>query len=180
MYMKHSRKRFFQYDFEDVNCTWEPTVDRWDPKHERFITGRPYTGFGTAPFEYAGKTVNPHPFSRHFVINNIREDLEKELGVEFYFCLVGLYVDNTVGIPYHHDEIEHDDDIIASVSFGATRTFRNRMDETGEVTEYSLTNGDLLVFDGASQRVSMHDVPAQDRPSGPRINLTYRTARSFK
>ena len=159
--------------FEDI--AWLEPTNRYDERHQRYITGRPSQGFGDEAFAYAGKEIDPLPWHSHMYVNQLKARLERDLGVDFYFCLAGLYADETIGIPYHHDEIESDDDLIVSLSFGATRLFQNRKDSDGWVDSYIVENGDLMVFDGHSQRVSQHGVPALSSPCGPRINLTFRT-----
>ena len=160
---------------------WLEPTNRWDPKHERMISGRPTQGYGDAPFSYAGKTINPLPWANNSKVSELKARLEKFLNVEFYFVLVGLYEDNTVGIPMHHDEIEHDDDIIVSLSFGDTRVFEMQPTTAGNVPvkRYLLEEGDLVIMTGKNQRLAQHAVPPMETPCSSRVNLTFRTKRSF-
>jgi alkylated DNA repair dioxygenase AlkB len=65
--------------------------------------------------------------------------------------------------------------VIASLSLGATRSFRLRHRERlhGPVN-ISLTDGSLLLMAGDTQRNWQHAVPKETREKGPRINLTFR------
>lgn len=170
---------------QDITVTpsdiaWLEPVDRFDPRHLRMIRGRPSQGYGSAEFSYAGKTINPLPWDANPKVNELRERLERFLGVEFYFCLCGLYEDHTVSIPMHHDEIEHDDDVIVSLSFGATRIFEMKETyDTSPLKRFILEEGDLVIMTGKNQRIAQHAVPSQETPAGPRVNLTFRTKRSF-
>ena len=145
------------------------------------IKGRPSQGYGEAAFSYAGKTINPLPWEANDKVTELKDRLERFLGVSFYFCLCGLYEDHTVGIPMHHDEIEHDDDVIVSLSFGATRIFEMKEClDTVPVKRFVLQEGDLVIMTGHNQRIAQHAVPSQETPCGPRVNLTFRTKRSFQ
>ena len=174
---------FWARDMEEVTANdihWLDPVTRWDPRHNREVVGRPTQGFGEAEFSYAGKTINPRPWNDNPKIDALRRKLERFLGVEFYFCLVGLYEDHTIGIPMHHDEIDHDDDIIASISFGATRVFEMQpVVSTLPLQRFILESGDLVIMTGENQRLAQHAVPPVSTPCGPRVNLTFRTKRSF-
>lgn len=162
------------------DIAWLEPTNRFDPRHQRMIKGRPSQGYGVADFSYAGKTIRPLPWECNDKITELKKRLEKFLGVEFYFCLCGLYEDHTVGIPMHHDEIEHDDDVIVSLSFGATRLFEMKETyDTAPLKRYILEEGDLVVMTGKNQRIAQHAVPEQETPAGPRVNLTFRTKRSF-
>ena len=172
-------KGFFNTTLKSYEIDWRTPVDRFDPVSKRHLKGRPSQGFGTANFNYAGKDMSPIPWETNFKVTGIKSILEKQLGVEFYFCLAGLYKDETSSIPYHYDVIEHDDDVIVSVSFGPPRLFVIKEDD-GTVHNYILENGDVLVMTGASQRNSQHAVPALVNPSTSRINLTFRTKRSYE
>lgn len=160
---------------------WNAPVTRWDPKTQRELIGRPSQGYGDAPFAYAGKHMDPLPWEANQVINSIKLELERFTGEEFYFCLCGLYENNQISIPHHKDEINDDDDIIASVSFGASRIFEvKHLNADGlPPVQYLLNDGDLIIMDGASQRVTSHAVPALETPCGERVNLTFRTKRSY-
>ena len=163
------------------DIAWLNPTNRWDPRHERMIRGRPSQGYGEAAFSYAGKTINPLPWESNDKVNELRKRLEKFLGYDFYFCLAGLYEDNTIGIPMHHDEIEHDDDVIVSLSFGATRIFEMKeCYDTAQMKRFVLEEGDLVIMTGHNQRIAQHGVPATETPCGPRVNLTFRTKRSFE
>ena len=170
-------------DMEEVGMNdvhWLDPVTRWDSRHNRKVVGRPTQGFGSDEFSYAGKTINPRPWEDNYQINAIKEKLERFLGVEFYFCLVGLYEDHTIAIPMHHDEIEHDDDVIASISFGASKVFEIQPVQSGlPLQRYLLNSGDLVIMTGENQRLCQHAVPPMATPCGPRENLTFRTKRSF-
>ena len=118
---------------------------------------------------------------------DIRHKLEQTLGSQFNFVLLNHYRDGEDSMGWHSDD-EHElgnEPLIASLSLGATRTFRVRQRrdgvERGEVASHrrqswklELVNGSLLVMWGRSQRDYQHCVPKSRRSSELRINLTYR------
>lgn len=166
--------KFSKATFTPNDIPWRMPQVRFDPKTNRMLQGRPSQGYGSEPFAYAGKHMDPLPWEANDKINSLRKGLESFFHVEFYFCLCGLYEDNTVAIPEHRDEIDRDDDIIVSLSYGATRLFQ--VQGPGNVVEnYIVEDGDMIVMDGRSQGISTHSVPAIAHATGPRVNLTFRT-----
>jgi len=181
---------------------FNPTFDRWDEPVVRktkngMVYGRPSRGFGDAPFEYAGKHMDPEPWTNRYFMPSIKTAAEElasaiyDKEVKFTFCLCGLYPDEK-GIPHHSDTVPTPKDIVVSVSYGAPRVFTWRRyqnpikDHTNtsdiyfkenflkEETHYILEHGDVIMFDGYSQLRSTHAVP--DLPMAEeRINLTFRT-----
>lgn len=63
---------------------------------------------------------------------------------------------------------------IASVSLGATRRFDLQHKETKEKVQIHLNSGSLLVMGGELQKYWKHQIPAQKKIEGGRINLTFR------
>jgi alkylated DNA repair dioxygenase AlkB len=63
---------------------------------------------------------------------------------------------------------------IASLSFGATRTFILRHKATKETLKLPLGDGSLLFMAGALQTHWLHGINKSSRPIGARINLTFR------
>jgi alkylated DNA repair dioxygenase AlkB len=65
--------------------------------------------------------------------------------------------------------------VIASLSFGATRTFRLRSRTTrAAALPLDLVHGSLLVMAGDTQRLYQHALPKRAGVAAPRINLTFR------
>ena len=179
---------------------FNPQFDHWDEPVVRktnngMVYGRPSRGFGDAPFEYAGKHMNPEPWTPELeAIKDQAENLASAIyldSIKFTFCLCGLYPGEE-GIPHHSDTVPTLDDVVVSVSFGAPRVFAWRTYQnaikhhtnTSDIffeenflnkeTFYILEHGDVLIFDGHSQMKSTHAVP--DLPlAEERINLTFRS-----
>jgi len=133
-----------------------PTFHEWDKPVDRevdgkLIKGRPTLGYGDFSFEYAGKYMEPRPWTDHAEMPYIRKaattltceffkqkkpegfphfwgghrhtTVDPEITLDFQFCLVGLYEDGTVDIPHHSDTVPSEDDLVLSISYGAPRLF---------------------------------------------------------
>lgn len=133
-----------------------PTFHEWDKPVDRevdgkLIKGRPTLGYGDFSFEYAGKYMEPRPWTDHAEMPYIRKaattltceffkqkkpegfphfwgghrhtTVDPDVNLDFQFCLVGLYEDGTVDIPHHSDTVPSEDDLVLSISYGAPRLF---------------------------------------------------------
>lgn len=160
----------FTPDFE-----FDPPVTRWDPKTNRELVGRPTKGFGTSDFYYAGKTLKCAPWETSPVVSKIRNDIELVYNIKVEYVLIGRYDDGQTGIPFHTDEMVGDNDLIINLSFGDPRLFRVKWNETQEIENYIVQNGEVLMFDGEVNNLMQHDVPALSGRSGLRYSLTFRT-----
>lgn len=59
--------------------------------------------------------------------------------------------------------------VIASLSLGATRTFRIKHNKTKETRTFELANGTLLIMGGTMQQFWNHEVPKTAQEVGERI-----------
>lgn len=98
-------------------------------------------------------------------------------GFEFNSVLINLYRNGEDYMGWHRDnEPEIDQQLIASMSFGATRKFKIRNRQSGEVTHIDLENGDLLLMENLQVEFE-HCLPKTKRPVDQRVNLTFRQIR---
>jgi alkylated DNA repair dioxygenase AlkB len=125
-------------------------------------------------YRYSGVTYAPSSWTSS--LSEIRDRLEKRLGVRFNGVLGNLYASERDSVGAHaDDEPEIDPDApIASVSLGATRKFVVRHRTSKARHALALAHGSLLVMAGTTQRVSQHEIPKMKTPCGPRVNLTFR------
>ena len=109
-------------------------------------------------------------------------------GVPFNAMLMRLYFDGGDEIAYHTDgrTFLGDTPTIASLSLGATAQFQmrrmtnvwpcggdNGVDHSTPRRDFSVSNGDLLVMRGVTQKHWHHRVP-KARSRRPRININFR------
>ena len=129
-------------------------------------------GHTTDPYGYSGIVMQPNP------MNDTLLEIEKKLKAftdeTFTTVLVNLYRDGQDSMGWHRDnEPEIDQASIASLSLGASRTFKVRDRQTKAVVNIDLHHGDLLVMEHL-QEVHEHSVPKRTKVSAPRMNFTFR------
>lgn len=92
----------------------------------------------------------------------------------FNACLFNQYRNGEDSMGWHRDnEPEIDPASIASLSLGATRTFKVRDRRNKKVTNIELEHGDLLVMEHL-QEAHDHSVPKRTKVATPRMNFTFR------
>ena len=82
------------------------------------------------------------------IIQELADRLEAQTGVKFASCLANLYRDGSDKVGWHADDepLFGEDPMIASLSFGASRTFKVR-EKGGKASEsVELTSGSLLIM----------------------------------
>jgi len=93
----------------------------------------------------------------------------------FNSVLMNYYRDGSDSIGMHADDETQlgPQPIIASLSLGATRTFKMVHTATKTKRDYCLQGGALLVMKGDTQDAWRHGI-SKEPGAGPRINLTFR------
>ena len=95
-------------------------------------------------------------------------------GSTYNGVLVNGYRNGQDSMGWHRDnEPEIDPASIASLSLGATRTFKVRDRRTQHVWNLDLHHGDVLVMEHL-QDVHEHSVPKRAKVTEPRMNFTFR------
>lgn len=130
-------------------------------------------GDAHARYRYSGVWHEPHPWTP--ALAAVRDALREALGLSFNAVLANRYRDGRDAMGWHRDDEAElgDRPVIASASFGAPRRFDLRHD-SGLREALVLDHGSLLVMAGASQSRWRHALPRTARPTGERINLTFR------
>lgn len=105
-----------------------------------------------------------------------RAQVEAATGYAYDSVLLNLYRDGRDSVAWHRDDIDRfgQDEIIASLSLGATRRFMFRPRHGGESLALDLPAGSLLLMGRGTQTHWEHCVPKTARPVGERLNLTFR------
>ncbi|MFY9307436.1 MAG: alpha-ketoglutarate-dependent dioxygenase AlkB [Bacteroidia bacterium] len=136
--------------------------------------------YGGKAYGYSGITMPVHPFTDELLL--IKSAIEKAADVKFTGVLLNYYRNGNDSVSWHSDDEKElgKNPIIASVSFGATRTFqlRHKTRKDLEKPAVSLSHGSLLLMKGSTQHFWEHQVPKISKPTGPRINLTFRNIQS--
>ena len=151
----------------------------------RIVTARQVAWYGDAAFDYrySGVTRTALPWTD--VLLALKARVEERIAAtsptRFNACLLNLYRDGSQGMAWHSDDEKElgPETVIASLSFGAARTFAFRHKRSGEKREMLLQHGQLIVMRGATQSHWQHALMKSARVHAPRVNLTFRTFRTF-
>ena len=176
-------RRFFGCEESDVFFEALSRDIRW--KQEKI---RLYGKFSDVPrltawhgdpgktYAYSGLFLEPEAWTERLL--EIKSRVEAASGSTYDSVLSNLYRDGRDGVSWHSDDEAElgENPIIASVSFGAARTFQLKHRTRPNLgLKLELAHGSLLLMKGATQHHWRHQVPKTKRASGPRINLTFRT-----
>lgn len=140
---------------------------------------RKQTAYGDpgTTYSFSGTTVKAKKWNP--IVLQIKNDVEKQTGQKFNFCLVNYYANGQDYIGYHKDD-EQDlgpNPWIASVSFGQERKFYFKSDNKDlAVVKTKLNHGSLCVMMHPTNFYWKHSVPKESVKlcPNPRINLTFR------
>src|SRR4051812_47757019 len=131
-----------------------------------------------AAYSYSGIRNAPAPWTSALL--EVKRAVEPVCGVAFNAVLLNRYRTGRDGVSWHSDDEPEfgADPVIASVSFGGTRTFQLRHKTRPDLrAAVELIHGSLLVMRGGTQRHWGHRVPKTAKPVAERINLTFRVVR---
>ncbi|WP_244950815.1 alpha-ketoglutarate-dependent dioxygenase AlkB family protein [Pedobacter suwonensis] len=103
--------------------------------------------------------------------------VEPIAGITFNSVLLNYYRNGNDSVAWHSDKetVMGSHPVIASVSFGAVRSFDIRKKENHrEKYAVRLEHGSLLIMKGDLQARWEHRIAKTAQPIGPRVNLTFR------
>jgi alkylated DNA repair dioxygenase AlkB len=138
-----------------------------------------WIGDADATYVYSRTRFEARPWTP--AVAALRDELEARLGLRFNSVLANLYRDGRDSMGWHSDDEPElgAEPVIASLSFGAVRTFRLRSRATREAAlSIELAHGSLLVMAGGTQRRYQHALPKRAGVAEARINLTFRRIRT--
>jgi alkylated DNA repair dioxygenase AlkB len=133
-----------------------------------------YGDEGTS-YVYSGIKNVPLPWTAALL--EVKRAVEPPAGVVFNSVLLNRYRTGKDSVSWHaDDEAEFGDQpVIASVSFGGTRTFQFKHKKRKELTaSVELTHGSLLIMRGGTQANWLHQIPKTPKQVEERLNLTFR------
>lgn len=133
--------------------------------------------YGDAGAEYEYSGILNAPLAWIPPLLEVKHAIEAPSGISFNSVLLNRYRSGQDSVAWHSDDEKEfgENPVIASVSFGDTRTFQFRH-KTRKALKASieLTHGSLLIMRGATQHHWLHQIPKTKRDVGERINLTFR------
>ncbi len=131
--------------------------------------------YGAAPYTYSGLTIHPLPWTD--LLLAIKDAVESASGHTFNSVLLNYYRDERDSMGMHSDDERElgRNPVVASVSFGATRTFILRHKASKQTIKLDLPDGCLLLMAGALQHHWQHGINKLTKTTGTRVNLTFRS-----
>lgn len=127
------------------------------------------------PYSYSNIKMQPHPWN--LLLQKIKSKVESFSDTNFTTVLLNQYRDGKDSNGWHADNEKElgTNPIIASLSFGAERTFQLKHNsDKDQKKSIVLEHGSLLLMKGTTQHCWKHQIPKTSKPVGPRINLTFR------
>jgi alkylated DNA repair dioxygenase AlkB len=133
--------------------------------------------YGDEGTRYIYSGIENVPLSWTPPLLEVKRAVEPPSGVVFNSVLLNRYRTGKDSVSWHADDEPEfgDQPVIASVSFGGTRTFQLKHKRRKELKgSIELTHGSLLVMRGETQTNWLHQVPKTAKPVEERLNLTFR------
>lgn len=107
-------------------------------------------------------------------VQRICDYLVQEFGFPFNAVLLNAYRNGSDAMGWHRDnEPEIDQSMIASISLGATRSFKIRQRNGNRQWTIELDHGALLLMENMQEHFE-HCIPRRKKVDQLRINLTFR------
>ena len=131
--------------------------------------------YGDKAYTYSGITMQPLPWTP--ALAAIKAKTEAVAGIGFTSALLNFYRNGKDSMGWHRDNEKElgINPIIASVSFGQSRTFKLRdYYKKGNSISVELGNGSLLLMRGETQHYWEHCITKTAKQVGERINITFR------
>ncbi len=144
---------------------------------KRIITSRKVGWYADKPYRYIYSRTQKIALPWTPELMEIKAKVERESGATYNSCLLNLYHNGSEAMGWHADNEKSLDSAapIASVSLGATRTFRFKHKYKELKSSIDLTSGSLLVMHPPTQEYWLHALSKTTTVKSPRINLTFRT-----
>jgi alkylated DNA repair dioxygenase AlkB len=141
---------------------------------KRHLQPRLTAWYGDASYTYSGLRLEPLPWTA--LLLELRAAVEAACGRRFNSVLLNRYRNGRDSMGMHSDDEPElgSDPVIASLSYGTTRTLILRHKRNKDTLRLALTDGSLLLMAGTTQRNWLHGINKSARPLGERINLTFR------
>lgn len=126
-------------------------------------------------YSYSGIIMKPLFWTNS--LQSIKKKVEHITGHTYNSCLLNLYRNGNDSMGWHRDNEKElgTNPVIASLSFGATRTFQFRNYKNNkEKISVELLSGSILLMSGNTQTFWQHALPKTRAVTDIRINLTFR------
>jgi alkylated DNA repair dioxygenase AlkB len=141
---------------------------------KRHLQPRLTAWHGEASYTYSGLRLDPLPMTP--LLRQLRSAVEAATGHRYNSVLLNYYRDGADSMGMHSDDEPElgPHPAIASLSYGATRSFILRHKRSKRTLKLDLADGNLLLMAGSLQKNWLHGINKTAKPTGPRLNLTFR------
>ncbi len=157
------------------NIQWQQDSMKFYGKQINLPRLTAWYGNNLKDYSYSGIDMNARPWTDDLLF--IKQRVEQQAGMEFTSVLLNLYRHGNDSVSWHRDneKVLRVNPVIASVSFGATRTFKFRhVDDHRLIRSVELSSGTYILMKGQTQHKWEHTIPKTSKPVDPRISLTFR------
>ncbi|WP_196892229.1 alpha-ketoglutarate-dependent dioxygenase AlkB family protein [Aureivirga marina] len=163
---------YFKRLFQEV--AWKNDEAIIFGKH--IITKRKVAWYADIPLDYTYSNLKREALQWNSLLLELKKKVENYTNESYNSCLMNLYHDGNEGVSWHSDDEKElkKNGSIASLSFGATRKFAFKHNETKEKIVFELKNGELLEMKGETQNFWKHSILTSKKITKPRISLTFR------
>lgn len=156
-------------------------------QEEITVYGKPYlqprmsAWYGNLAYSYSGIRLEPLQWTPTLL--DIKLQIEALVDLEFNSVLLNYYRDQNDSMGMHSDNERElgPQPAIASLSLGEERSFllKHKSRKDLKTVKLALPAGSLLLMQGDTQKYWRHGINKERQFCGPRINLTFRSIRSF-
>jgi len=141
---------------------------------KRHLQPRLTAWYGEASYTYSGLRLEPLPMTP--LLAQLRSAVEAATGHRYNSVLLNHYRNGADSMGMHSDNEPElgPQPVIASLSYGATRSFILRHKRSKRTVKLDLADGNLLLMAGSLQENWLHGINKTAKPVGVRLNLTFR------
>jgi alkylated DNA repair dioxygenase AlkB len=180
LYTESQSEHFFNYLVNNIKWQQDKIVMYGKEYDLPRLTS--WYGLTDRPYRYSGIRMKPNVImDEEMVMMLWAVQLEYmqlfNKHIQFNSVLLNYYRDGKDSVSWHADDEEElgQNPVIASLTFGSTRTFKFRHKNDHKLkTDLELTSGSLVIMAGETQHYWEHSIPKTSKDIGPRINLTFR------
>ena len=125
-------------------------------------------------YQYSGVNHQPLPWTEALL--QAKQEIELQFQCSFNSVMANLYRNGSDSMGCHADDEKElgKNPLIASLSLGEERLLKFRHQQSKEVVDVILSDGDLLLMAGEIQHHWRHELPKTKKQKSERINLTFR------
>ena len=126
-------------------------------------------------YRYSNQTMRSQKLTKELAI--LLKKVNEDFQTDFNGILINHYEDGTHYIGKHRDDetgLDPQKSAVASISFGATRKFRIRDNDSKIVRDIPTYHGSFMMMQYNFQKLYTHEIPIEKKVKTERFSLTFR------